>query len=70
MSGHQPELIFFPIDPAWRNPNSALHAYSGGGDSPFDPMWHVVGADAHDYFVGTDNNVYTVQQLPLAPGKP
>lgn len=66
----QPELVFFPIDPQWRDPHSPKHSWSGGGDSPMDPMWHLVGADGHEYFVGVDMHVYDTVNLPLAPTRP
>jgi len=66
----QPELVFFPIDPQWRDPNSPKHGWSGGGDSPMDPMWHLVGVDGRDYFVGVDMRVYDAASLPLAPAQP
>jgi hypothetical protein len=68
--GHQPELMFFPIDPQWRDLHSPKHSWSGGGDSPMDPMWHIVGADGHDYFVGVNMQVYEQQDLPFAPAQP
>jgi len=66
----QPELMFFPIDPRWRDPSSPKHSWSGGGDSPMDPMWHIIGVDGHDYFVGIDLQVYDPFALPLAPAQP
>jgi hypothetical protein len=69
--GTQPELIFFPIDPRWRELSSPVHLWSGGGDAPMDPMWIIVGSDKHEYFVGTDLKVYTKEELPFAPdGQP
>lgn len=64
------ELVFFPIDPRWRDLSSPKHNWSGGGDSPMDPMWHIAGADGHDYFVGVDLHVYDQSALPLAPAQP
>jgi hypothetical protein len=69
MAGRQPELMFFPINPLWRMPNSTIH-WSGGGDDPTDPIWHVVGVDGRDYYVGVDSRVYVTSDLPLAPGRP
>lgn len=66
----QPELVFFPIDPQWRDLRSPKHNWSGGGDSPMDPMWRIVGADGHDYFVGVDMQVYDRLNLPFAPAQP
>lgn len=68
--GSQPTLIFFPIDPRWRIPNSPVSTWRGGGDSPMDAMWHLSRADGHDYFVGVDSHVYGGGDLPLAPGQP
>jgi hypothetical protein len=68
--GSQPTLIFFPIDPRWRIPNSPVSKWRGGGDSPMDPMWRLRGADGHDYFVGVDSHVYGGGELPIASGQP
>lgn len=71
LMGTQPELIFFAIDPRWRELSSPIHLWSGGGDSPLDPMWYTVGSDKREYFVGADLKVYTTGQLPFAPnGQP
>ena len=64
-AGIQPELIFFPIDANFTNRNSPISQWSGGGNSPMNPMWHFVGADGHDYLVGTDMKVYTKKDLPI-----
>lgn len=66
MAGVQPELIFFPIDPNWRNLRSPMSKWLGGGQSPMDPMWHLMGSDERDYFVGEDLRVYTLSDLPVA----
>jgi hypothetical protein len=68
-SGHQPELMFFPIDPQWRDVHSPKHSCSGGGDSPMEPMWHIIGADGHEYFVGVNMQIYERRDLPLAPAQ-
>ena len=70
MAGARPELIFFPIDPSFPNLNSPVHKWAGGGNSAMDPMWHMVGADRHEYFVGGDLNVYAQPDLPIAKGQP
>lgn len=70
LSGTQPVLIFFPIDPNYPYLNSPVHKWSGGGNSAMEPMWHIVGSDRHDYFVGTDLNVYVTTNLPIAQGQP
>ena len=66
--GKQPELIFFPINPRWRDLTSPVHNWRGGGEAPTDPMWHIVGSDGHDYFVGVDLHTYVLANLPFAPG--
>jgi hypothetical protein len=66
MAGVQPKLIFFPIDPHWRNLRSPVSKWAGGGQSPMDPMWHLIGTDGHDYFVGEDLRVYISSDLPFA----
>lgn len=70
MAGTKPELIFFPIDPSFPNLNSPVHQWAGGGNSAMNPMWYVVGADRHDYFVGGDLNVHAQPDLPIATGLP
>jgi hypothetical protein len=66
--GKQPELIFFAIDPRWRDLTSPVHLWKGGGEAPMDPMWHLVGSDGRDYFVGVDLHAYVLTNLPFAPG--
>jgi hypothetical protein len=68
--GTQPELIFFPIDPSFPVLTSPVHKWRGGGNSPMEPMWHIVGSDGHDYFVGGDLNVHAQADLPIAKGQP
>ena len=70
MAGTQPELIFFPIDPSFPYVNSSAHKWVGGGNSAMNAIWHLVGTDRHDYFVGTDLNVYIQSDLPIAKGQP
>lgn len=66
MLGRQPELIFFPIDPEWRDPHSPVHNWTGSGQSPMEPMWHLVGSDGHDYFMGADLHIHIASDLPIA----
>jgi len=70
MAGKQPELIFFPIDPNFPVLTSPVHKWSGGGNSPMEPIWHMVASNGTDYFVGLDMNVYTHTNLPIAKGQP
>jgi hypothetical protein len=70
MAGTHPELIFFPIDPSFPYLTSPVHKWSGGGNSAMSPMWHITGSDGHDYFIGTDLQVYAQAQLPVAKGQP
>lgn len=70
MSGTQPELIFFPIDPSFPVLTSPVHKWAGGGNSAMNPMWLIVGSDGQDYFVGTDLVVYVQKDLPVAKGQP
>lgn len=70
LAGTQAELIFFPIDPSYPYLNSPVHNWRGGGNSAMDPMWHIVGSDGHDYFVGVDLNVHVTADLPIAKGQP
>ena len=66
----QPELIFFPIDPNFSVLTSPVHKWAGGGNSAMNPMWHMVGSDGQDYFVGADLNVHGQKDLPIAKGQP
>lgn len=68
--GTQPALIFFPIDPNFPNLSSPVHNWAGGGNSPMNPMWHLIGSDGHNYFVGIDLHVYVQKDLPIANGQP
>ena len=70
MVGSSPELTFFPIDPRFPYLSSPVHKWVGGGNSAMNPMWHIVGSDGHDYFVGADLNVHTRADLPIAAGQP
>jgi hypothetical protein len=70
MAGSSPELIFFPIDPRFPYLSSPAHRWAGGGNSAMNPIWHIVGSDGHDYFVGADLNVHTRADLPIAIGQP
>jgi len=70
LAGTQPELIFVPIDPNYPVVTSAVHKWAGGGNSAMDPMWHIVGSDGLDYFVGADLNVHVQNDLPIAVGQP
>ncbi|HLX40033.1 MAG TPA: hypothetical protein VKR42_05845, partial [Ktedonobacteraceae bacterium] len=69
-SGTQPALIFFPIDPSFPYLNSPAHKWAGGGNSALNPIWHLVGTDGRDYFLGVNLKVYTQQDLPIAQGQP
>jgi hypothetical protein len=69
-TGTLPVLIFFPIDPNFPILSSPVHNWAGGGNSPMHPMWHVIGSDGHDYFVGIDLHVYAQKDLPIAKGQP
>lgn len=66
--GMQPILVFFPPDPAILGPDSGRpqRTWTGGGEYPSDPMWLVVGADGHNYFVGKDAHTYDESVLPIA----
>lgn len=70
LSGVALKLIFFLIDPSFPYLNSPTHKWAGGGNSAMNPMWHMVGTDGHDYFLGEDLRVYTGTNLPIAKGQP
>ncbi len=58
------------IDPNYPVLTSAVHKWAGGGNSAMDPMWHIVGSDRLDYFVGADLNVHVQNDLPIVVGQP
>lgn len=68
--GSQPELIFFPIDPNFPVLTSPVHKWAGGGNSPMNPMWSMVGTDGNSYFVGIDQHVHNQSELPITKGQP
>ena len=70
LTGTQPQLVFFPIDPSFPVLTSPVHKWAGGGNSAMNPMLYLVGSDGHDYFVGADLNVYNQHDLPIAKGQP
>ncbi len=70
LAGTHLELIFFPIDPSFPYLNSPVHKWAGGGNSAMNPMWHMIGLDKKDYFLGADLNVHAQQDLPIASGQP
>jgi hypothetical protein len=70
MAGRQAELMFFPIDPNYPVLTSPAHKWTGGGEGPMDAIWSIPASDRHDYFVGSDLNVYPQANLPLAQGQP
>lgn len=55
----QPELVFFQIDPRYRDLSSNKYRWYAGGDSPMNPLWHVPGVAGNDYFVGCNLHTYT-----------
>jgi hypothetical protein len=55
----QPELVFFLIDPRYRDLSSKKYRWYGGGNSPLNPLWKVAGIGQNDYFVGPDLRTYT-----------
>lgn len=63
-SGASPYLVYFPPD--YQAEETGKLTWVSGGQSPYDPIWLVPGADNHDHVVGTDGQVYDVSQLPFA----
>lgn len=59
MAASQPELVFFQLDPRYRDLSSSKYRWYGGGDSPLNPLWHVVGIAGNNYFMGNDLHAYT-----------
>lgn len=66
-SGTRPQLVFFALNPNAMNPIYHIQ-WSGGGESPGDPIWRLKGSDGQLYFVGTDGRLYLPKDLPIAPG--
>ncbi len=64
LAGVQPELVFLPLDPRLWQPNPPI-VWRGGGYQPVDAVWHFVGADGKNYFLGTDQHVYALGDIPL-----
>lgn len=66
-AGTSPELVFFTSAASYAGqPNIQ---WQSGGTSPVDPIWHLVGADGNDYFVGTDGKAYGLSQIPIAASR-
>lgn len=57
-----PELVYFP--PA--QPQVNVPVWTGGGSSNA-PLWRIPAGDGNAYFVGVDERVYTLAQLPIDP---
>lgn len=64
-AGATADLVYFPGN-ADAQTLGQTH-WSGGGESPFDPMWRVPGANQQTYFVGEDGAIYSSNQLPIDP---
>src|SRR5579859_4721634 len=64
-AGATPQLVFFPLANDRRGPESP-HPWTGGGTSPMDPMWLIVGTGGNSYFVGSDLHTHTQVELPIA----
>jgi len=47
-----------------------VHAYNTHTGNSYNPMWHAVGSDSKDYFVGVDLSVHVQSDLPIAKGQP
>lgn len=61
-----PELVFLPLDMGLPGHPGKAEGWRGGGAWPTDPIWLVAGPDGQDYFVGTDQHVYTIDEIPLS----
>ena len=55
----QPKLVFFQIDPRYRDLSSNKYRWYGGGDSPLNPLWYVAGGAGNAYFVDPNLHTYT-----------
>jgi hypothetical protein len=62
----QAELIFFPLDPRYRDIASNRYRWTGGGDSPMNPLWYATTVNRQAYFVGVDARTYIQKDLPVA----
>ncbi|HEX8034001.1 MAG TPA: hypothetical protein VF510_09150 [Ktedonobacterales bacterium] len=67
MSGTQPQLVYFPVDLDKTTGPHATIQWTGGGQFADSAIWLLRGADAKDYLVGNNGEVYTPDQLPLSP---
>lgn len=67
-SGAQADLVFFPPDPQRVGP-TAKQPWAAGGSSPIDAIWRVPGTNGVNYYVGSDQHVYELKDLPIGSGK-
>ena len=65
-AGAAAELIYFPFDQMAEDTGKIN--WKAGGNTPYDPMWLVPGADGQDHLVGSDGHVYAPSQLPVKQG--
>jgi hypothetical protein len=67
-AGAQPQLVFFPPDQQHFGAQ-AKQLWGAGGSSPIDAIWRVPGANGVNYYVGSDQHVYELKDLPIGNGK-
>jgi hypothetical protein len=67
-AGAQADLVFFPPDQQ-RFGAQAKQPWGAGGSSPLDAIWQVPGANGVNYYVGSDQHVYELKDLPIGSGR-
>jgi hypothetical protein len=68
--GTQPVLAFFPPDEQHFGPIASTNNtfWTAGGSSPLDPIWQVDATNGVPYFVGSNQHVYELKDLPIGKG--
>ena len=64
-AGSGARLVYFPFNQNAED-TGQIH-WTAGGNTPYDPMWLIPGADGQDHLVGSDGHVYAPGDLPVKP---